>query len=164
VGHRADPRPVSPRRVLRHHLHPRLSASNIRASSSTFPPSPPLSFLLVFCFFSSSSTGLFYLLLVSLVQTRVLLLDSLPIVRTLFFLSLMPVTDNLCRLALWRIARFVCSFDVVSAPSLFHSLRFVFVVWLSTELVDVLTGESLPWFVLHLLLRIFLLTENNLDV
>jgi hypothetical protein len=76
----------------------------------------------------------------------------------------MLVTDNLCRLALWRIARFVCSFDVVSAPSLFHSLRFLFVVWLSTELVDVLTGESLPWFVLHLLLRIFLPTENNLDV
>ncbi|KAH9020254.1 hypothetical protein EDB83DRAFT_116717 [Lactarius deliciosus] len=76
---------------------------------------------------------------------RVLILDSLPIVRPLFFLSFMLVTDNLCRLALWRIARFVCSFDVVSAPSLFHPLRFLFVVWLSTELVDVLTGESLPW-------------------
>ncbi|KAH9997140.1 hypothetical protein BJV74DRAFT_826888 [Russula compacta] len=48
--------------------------------------------------------------------------------------------------------------------SLFHSLRYLFVAWLSTELVDVLTGESLPWFVLHLLLRISLPTENNLDV
>ena len=32
------------------------------------------------------------------------------------------------------------------------------------EMVDVLTGESLPWFVLHLLLRIFVLTTNVLDV
>ena len=76
----------------------------------------------------------------------------------------MLVADNLCRLALWRIARFVCSFDVISALSLFLSLRFLFVAWLSTEMVDVLTGESLPWFVLHLLLRIFVLTTNNLDV
>ena len=43
-------------------------------------------------------------------------------------------------------------------------------MWLSTELVGVLTGEWLPWFVLYLLLRILLptlrmsLTSRNLIV
>ncbi|KAI6143452.1 hypothetical protein BKA82DRAFT_2443789 [Pisolithus tinctorius] len=46
---------------------------------------------------------------------------------------------------------------------LFHSLQFLFVIWLLKELVDVLTGESLPWFIFHLLLHIFLPTESNLD-
>ena len=93
-----------------------------------------MSLLLVFCSF--------FLSLVSLVQTRVSILDSLPIVRPFFFLSFMLVTDNLRGLALWRIARFVCSFDIVSAPSLFHFLRHLLVVWLSTELVDVLTSAG----------------------
>ena len=31
-------------------------------------------------------------------------------------------------------------------------------------MVDVLAGELLPWFILHLLLCIFVLTTNDLDV
>ena len=91
-------------------------------------------------FSSSFSAGLFYLLLVSLVQTRVLILDSLPIVCPLFFLSLMLVTNNLCRLALWRIARFVCSFNVVSA-----SLSLSFSPILVPRLVIDGAGGCLDW-------------------
>ena len=39
----------------------------------------------------------------------------------------MPVTDNLCPLALWRIARSVCSFDVVSALSISLSFSPIFI-------------------------------------
>jgi hypothetical protein len=52
-----------------------------------------------------------------LVQTCALILDSLLIVCPFFFLSFMLVTDDFFgRLGLCRIARFVWSFDVVSAP------------------------------------------------
>ena len=128
--------------------------------SSSFPPlSTVLSPRLLFFLFDQP-------FLVSLVRTRVLLLVSLPNVRPLFFQSSMLVADSLCRLALRRAlhASSVPSTSSRLALALVHSLRYLFVAWLLTELVGVLTGESLPWFVLHLLLRIFLPTDNNLDV
>ena len=80
-------------------------------------PPTVLSPRLLFVFISFLRSAFFYLLLVSLVQTCALILDSLLIVCPFFFLSFMLVTDDFFgRLGLCWIARFVRSFDVVSAP------------------------------------------------